>query len=208
MRNLLAQPQVSSRDRLTLYTTTIAFQWATSVIIAWRCWVHGISPAALGLDFSNASRILPPTLLGGALLFGLQWLNMRRLSQLAPDSHGLLQSIAARILPQSRLEILVFFPLALTVAVCEEFFYRGFAMAALERWGWPNPAVILSTSLLFGLGHIYQGRPGVLSTILLGALFALAKTLYGSLIPPMVWHFTVDMAAALRAARSFRTKLT
>ena len=37
---LLAKPKVDSRERLSLYAFTIAFQWVAAGIVAWRAWAH------------------------------------------------------------------------------------------------------------------------------------------------------------------------
>jgi membrane protease YdiL (CAAX protease family) len=61
-------------------------------------------------------------------------------------------------------------------------------------------AVVIS-SILFGLAHIYQGRGGTAATMLLGALFGLARIVYHSLIPVVLWHSAVDLVAGLAGPR-------
>ncbi|HOW65267.1 MAG TPA: ABC transporter permease subunit/CPBP intramembrane protease [Candidatus Paceibacterota bacterium] len=64
----------------------------------------------------------------------------------------------------------VWLVLALIPAVCEEFFFRGFILAALRRLGrWP---AILISALLFGLAHasIYRLLPTLCLGVLLGWL--------------------------------------
>ena len=105
--------------------------------------------------------------------------------------------LAERILPQSRLELVPFLALAVTAAVCEEFLYRGFAMAALTRAGLPAWSVVLLSSVLFGLAHLYQGRGGLLSTLVIGTVFGTARIAYDGLVPVVVWHFAVDAVAGV-----------
>jgi membrane protease YdiL (CAAX protease family) len=105
--------------------------------------------------------------------------------------------LAERILPQSRQELAPFLALAMTAGVCEEILYRGFAMAALTRAGLPLWSVVLLSSILFGLAHLYQGRGGLLSTLVIGTVFGTARIAYDGLFPVMLWHFTVDAVAGV-----------
>ena len=201
MQKLLAVPQVSSLQRLSLYASTIAFQWAAAGVVGWRAWAHGMRAAQLGLLLPHKPRLLVVGVAGGMFLFALQFLNLRRLSRIPEQSRGRLQQIAARIFPQSPLESLVFVAVVVTAALCEEFLYRGFALGALRSLGWPNLAAALASSVFFGLAHIYQGRSGFATTFILGMVFALAKTTYGSLVPIMMWHGSLDLAAGLVGPR-------
>jgi membrane protease YdiL (CAAX protease family) len=108
-----------------------------------------------------------------------------------------LQALAERILPQSRAELIPFFALGVTAGVCEEFLYRGFAMTAFLRWGLPLWIAVVASSLLFGLAHLYQGRGGFVSTTILGLLFGATRAAVVSLVPVMLWHIGVDLAAGI-----------
>ena len=202
LRSLLAMPQITALDRLSLYASTIAFQWVAATIVAWRSWAHGFTPADLGfLPVNRRSGVLLATVLGGLALFFVQWLNVRRMSRLPPESRGRMQSLAEHILPHTNLEMLVFVALCVSAAVCEEFIYRGFAIAALARWGWPPIGTIAATSGLFALGHLYQGRRGVLTTLILGVLFSCVRLSYDGLFPVIAWHGSIDVAAGFAGMR-------
>jgi membrane protease YdiL (CAAX protease family) len=109
--------------------------------------------------------------------------------------------LAERILPQSTAELVPFLALAVTAGLCEEFLYRGFAMAMIARVGLPTGVVILFSSVLFGLAHLYQGRAGFVSTMVLGLLFGIARAVLGSLVPVIVWHTGVDVVAGIAGPR-------
>jgi membrane protease YdiL (CAAX protease family) len=201
LRKLLAIPHVSKMERLSLYATTIAFQWIVVALVAWRAWAHGYTAAELGLLFRGGSRVLLAGIVGGAVLGVLQWCNLRRMGRLSTRARGLLQSLAERIFPQSRVEMLPYFALALTAGLCEEFLYRGFVMAAIIRAGSPVWGAVLLSSFLFGLAHLYQGSGGAVGTMLLGGLFGAARIGYDSLVPVVVWHSAVDLAAGVAGPR-------
>ena len=118
----------------------------------------------------------------------------------------MLEALAERILPQSRAEMFPFLALAVTAGICEEFLYRGFALAAFARAGLPVWAVVLVSSALFGLAHLYQGRGGLVGTMILGTLFGVARIAYDSVVPVMVWHMTVDVVAGLAGPRYLTAK--
>jgi membrane protease YdiL (CAAX protease family) len=201
LRKLLATQSVSATERLSLYGSTIAFQWAMVAVVGWRAWLHGFTAAQLGLVMTGKWRLLLASIVGGASLAALQWLNLRRMGRLPAASRGLLQSLAERIFPQSSLEMLPFFALALTAGTCEEFLYRGFAIGAFLRAGLAIWQAVLISSFLFGLAHVYQGYGGAVGTMLLGGLFGAARTSYHSLVPVIIWHFAVDLAAGVAGPR-------
>ncbi len=201
LRKLLAIPHVSTMERLSLYASTIAFQWIIATLVAWRAWAHGFTAAELGLTIDGKGRVLLIGIGGATILAILQWLNLRRMGRLPAAERGLLQSLAERIFPQSRVEMLPYVALAVTAGLCEEFLYRGFALAAIVRAGSPVWAAVVISSILFGLAHIYQGRAGSMGTALLGALFGTARIVYHSLVPVVLWHSAVDLVAGVVGPR-------
>jgi membrane protease YdiL (CAAX protease family) len=201
LRQLLSKPRIDSRQRISLYLSTITFQWIAAGVAAWRSWAHGYRAAELGLGTGRGGlTVLFATIAGTAILATLHWLNFRRMSRLL-DRVPRIKAMAERILPQSRRELIPFLALALTAGICEEFLYRGFAMAALGRAGFPIWASVVVSSILFGAAHLYQGRGGAIGTGLLGLLFGTLRSLIGSLIPIAAWHAAVDVVAGVAGPR-------
>jgi membrane protease YdiL (CAAX protease family) len=197
LKKLTAIPQIGTRERLFLYASTIAFQWVAAGVVAWRAWARGLGFEALGLVVHGRGRILMAAIVGAATLGVLQWLNLRRMGRSSGKAREFMRVLAERILPQAPRELFAFLALALTAGLCEEFLYRGFAMAALTRAGLPIWAVVLLSSALFGLAHLYQGRGGLVSTLVIGTVFGMARIAYDGLVPGMVWHFAVDAVAGV-----------
>ena len=207
MRQILAKPRVEPAERLSLYASTIAFQWVAVVIASWRAWADGFTSLELGLVISDWIPILALCVLGTAVIAALQWLNLRRMGRSASRFRAPLQAVAERILPQNRTELIPFFALAVTAGVCEEFLYRGFAMAAVLRWGLPGWLAVAASAILFGLAHLYQGRGGLAATSILGLLFGVTRIIFVSLIPVMFWHIGVDMVAGVAGPKYLIKKL-
>jgi uncharacterized protein len=204
MKKLLAMPSVSSMERLVLYASTIAFQWLAVAMVAWRAWVHGYTAAALGLILHDRGRIVAAAIVGAGVIATLQWLNLRRVGRVPVESRGPLQAIAERILPQSTVELLPYLALAITAGLCEEFLYRGFAIAVFTRVGFPAWLVVVISSVLFGLAHSYQGRGGMVMTLMIGLVLGASRILFDSLVPAIIWHGAVDVVAGVAGPRYLR----
>jgi len=201
MKKLLAMPRVSLMERLVLYASTIAFQWLAVAIVGWRVWARGYSAQQLGLLVHDRTKLLIAGIVGAAVIATLQWLNLRRVSRIPIESRGPLQAIAERILPQTAVELPAYFALAITAGLCEEFLYRGFAMAALAHAGMSAWLVLLVSSILFGLAHSYQGRGGMVMTFVVGLVLGASRLAYNSLVPAVFWHSAVDVVAGVAGRR-------
>lgn len=201
MKKLLAMPSVSSMERLVLYASTIIFQWLAVAVVAWRAWVHGYTASLLGLVFHDRAQTMVGATVGAAVIGTLQWLNLRRVGRIPVESRGPLQAIAERILPQSAVELLPYLALAITAGLCEEFLYRGFAMAVFSRLGFQVWLVVLASSTLFGLAHSYQGRAGMVMTLIVGLVLGISRIAYDSLVPAIIWHTAVDVVAGVAGPR-------
>ena len=201
LKKLLAQQTVDTREKLAIYAVTIPFQWALVGVVAWRSIARGLTLQDLGLGSQGWVGIVVGGLFGAALVGGLQWLNLRRIGRMEGEAPELLRKLANRLLPVNLLEFLPYAALAITAGVCEEFVYRGFAIAAISKAGVPLPLVVILSSVLFGLAHAYQGRGGMISTGIFGVLLAIARLGFGSLVPVMMWHAGLDLAAGVAAPK-------
>ncbi len=197
LEKLMTIRQMGRPERLWLYASTSGFQWLAVAVVAWRARARGLTPDELGLVVHGRWQILIAAIVGAATLGTLQWFNLRRMGRSSEKAREFLEVLAERILPQSRVELLPYLGLAVTAGLCEEFLYRGFAMAALTRAGLPVWGVVLSSSILFGLAHLYQGRAGIVSTLVIGTVFGTARIAYHGLAPVMLWHFAVDAVAGV-----------
>ena len=105
-----------------------------------------------------------------------------------------------KITPRTRNELLLFVLVAITAGVWEELLYRGFFIWFLVPVTGVIGAVAIS-SLIFGIGHIYQGRYGVVNTGLVGLAFAILYLLSQSLWWLMAAHAVVDIYGGALAYR-------
>ena len=79
-------------------------------------------------------------------------------------------------------------------------------MAVLAQIGLQAWAVVVLSSVLFGLAHSYQGRGGMVMTLLIGLLLGTSRMAYGSLVPAIFWHSAVDVVAGTAGPRYLTPK--
>ncbi|MEN8007803.1 MAG: CPBP family intramembrane glutamic endopeptidase [Candidatus Krumholzibacteriota bacterium] len=110
--------------------------------------------------------------------------------------------------PGSAREVRLFNAVAITAGVCEEILYRGVLLGILTPIVGTWQAVALS-SVIFGLGHTYQGGSGIAKSALVGLVMALLTIFSGSLFVAMFLHATIDLTSGriLSAARLVKPEL-
>lgn len=205
IRQLMQTEKTTKTDRLTLYASTAIFQWIAAALILWRTTAHGIALTTLGMAMPKPVLALAVSILLAALVLTNQLVSLRRLALRPTEEQGILPQMATKVFPQDNAERLAFFALVVTVSICEEFIYRGFAQRVFQDLSGGLVAVgIIGSAVLFGIAHLYQGRRGLISTLLVGALFSWVRAWTGTLIPPLVAHFTADLTAGFLAPSKLR----
>jgi uncharacterized protein len=197
---LMRTPSTTKMDRLSLYATTLAFQWIAAGVILWRAAAHQMRAAQLGLAIGNPILTVPMTIALTALVLLNQLISLRRLASNPAEAQGLLPQLALKLFPQDDVERLAFFALVVTVAICEELIYRGFVQCVFQDWSKGSVAAgVLGSALYFSIAHLYQGRRGLASTLVAGLIFAGARAWTGSLLPPIAAHFMADITVGILA---------
>src|SRR5580704_16648811 len=206
IRELLKQPSLGTRERIALYASTIAFQWVAVAIIFWRAAARGLTAPQLALMVGHPARTIAVAVGMTALLSALQWMGLRQLRRIEPDPNSRMQQFREKILPKNATESLVFFALACTVAVCEELIYRGFAYAVFLQAARGSVTIaVIASSAIFAAAHAYQGRQGLVTTFILGALFAGTRVWTLSLLPAVIAHLVVDLISGLSGTKGVRS---
>jgi membrane protease YdiL (CAAX protease family) len=209
IRQLLQMPQTTQMDRLSLYASTMAFQWIAAGVTLWRSTAHGISPQQLGLRIPSPRLAIAAAIVLSTLILLNQIFSLRRIARSPSEIKGILPQLALKVFPQDHLERLAFFALVSTVAVCEEFIYRGFVQFAFESWAGGLVRVgIFGSATIFALAHFYQGPRGLVSTSIIGLLFSATRAWTGSLLAPLVAHFAADLAVGLLARGKLHAALS
>lgn len=105
------------------------------------------------------------------------------------------------LLPHSGADYAVAVALLVVVAVSEETVFRGYLLLRLSQATGSRVAAIAASSVLFALGHAYQGSLGVVAVGVIGLAFALVYLWRGSLVAPMVMHFIQNCIGLLIAPK-------
>lgn len=85
--------------------------------------------------------------------------------------------------------------LAVMNAVLEEVIMIGFWFTRGRQLGWPLLVVLLSSALVRGSYHLYQGFGGFVGNIVMGIVFGLVYALTRRIGPLVVAHFLLDLVS-------------
>jgi uncharacterized protein len=137
--------------------------------------------------YALASLALAPFLL----------LNKRSLDAASADKSEAMAMLARIPIAQALL-------LAVLAGFYEELVFRGFLLQRLasgfESMMSPRRAAwiaAVASSVLFGLGHVYQGAIGVVQSLVVGLGLSLLRLQRGRLCAPIVAHVTIDLLGML-----------
>lgn len=201
IKRLLSKPELTTEDRLSLYGSTIFFQWLIVAIVAWRVVARSVGPNELGLGATDSWRVTWTSIFLTGLLCMNQFVGLRKITGLPEEKRGSVFAITEKIMPRNLTETLVFAALACTAGVSEEFLYRGFAFMAFVRMGanymLPITVAAILSSAWFSLAHLYQGKRGLITTFVVGMVFAVVRIWTGSLVPAIVAHIGIDLVAGI-----------
>jgi membrane protease YdiL (CAAX protease family) len=201
MRVLLQRPLLTRSDRLSLYASTIFFQWLIVGIVAWRAFARQLTPDDLGLAWGEPVHTAIYAAGLTILIAANQMVSLRRLATLPESARGAIYRITERIAPRTRTESGMYVLLACTAGISEEFLYRGFVFAVFARLfftsGFGEVSGAVLSALWFALAHLYQGKRGLVTTFVVGLIFAMVTILVGSLIPVIVAHTGLDLVVGL-----------
>ena len=84
---------------------------------------------------------------------------------------------------------------ALRAALVEEVIVVGYLFTRLRERGWSEWTIILATSLLRGMYHLYQGIGPFFGNIAMGILFGWCYRRWGRVMPLVIAHTLLDIAS-------------
>lgn len=189
-QQIIAQPQ----KRVGAYRETMAGLWLPTFVLLALVFNGNVSGFDIGIrwQWDLANQI------GTGLLIVLCGYFVMSLKQLDNDSKarkGAEEQLEhlRYFMPTNNKERRYFtFGVSVAAGVCEELLYRGFMMTALGQY-MPTWAAVVLSSLIFGLGHVYQGYSHILRTAMMGVVMALIYLATDSLLIPILFHIAVDV---------------
>ena len=201
VRALLGLPDTTKLDRLSLYASTIALQWLFAALILWRVSRHAIRPVQMGFGCAAVPTTITISIVLSITVFAFQLLGLRRLNSSPEALAGETIQLALKVFPRDGVERACFTALVCTVAISEEFIYRGFVQYVFQAWSDSLVIGIAGSASLFSIAHLYQGKRGLVSTFGAGALFSGVRAWAGTLVPTIAAHFVADLTIGLLAPR-------
>jgi membrane protease YdiL (CAAX protease family) len=99
--------------------------------------------------------------------------------------------------PQSGLEVALWVCLSATAGFCEEILFRGYFQKQCTRLLHSRWAALIVVSILFGLGHAYEGPQRMGLIAVLGLSFGVLSLWRKSLRPAMMAHTLQDTISGL-----------
>ncbi len=194
-----ARDPIPTRTKLRLYSTIVVMEWAlvaATMAIAHR---HGLGLRELGQTIGNPRTTLAVTVLGLLGLLALTGFNMHQIRHAGREELESTVHRARKFVPVGSVEIVGFAFVALTAGICEEILYRGWLVNFLGALAGSIWIGMIAAAVLFGIGHAYQGRQGIIATGLLGVLFGSMFVLVRSLVPGQVIHAAIDLVNGILA---------
>ena len=162
-------------------------RWWTS---AWAHMDSGfLAGAAIGIAFSVIGAIVGVRLARQRAARTPQSQQPSVWSNILPDFRALVP-----VTPQERIRFAL---VALSAGVCEEIVYRAWLLDALHGVGLSGAILVASASILFGLGHYYQGYAGILITSLVGLVLCGLYVASGTLLVPIIVHALIDLRLSI-----------
>jgi hypothetical protein len=194
-------------SHVRLYLATIVYEWLFTAYIWW-----GISRAGMKMRELIGGRwqSVEDFLLDVALSIGV-WIGALILIAVAAIAMGMqhtanVDEVSKQIgflAPQSGWEIALWLCLSATAGFCEEILFRGYFQMQFTRLLCNRWLALAVVSILFGLGHGYEGAQRMVLIALLGFAFGIASIARKSLRPAMMAHTLQDAISGilLRALR-------
>jgi membrane protease YdiL (CAAX protease family) len=168
----------------------ITFDLAPVALVALLLW-SATKPrlARLGVDFTRPAR---DTLSGVALALAIGIPGIA--VYLVGRGLGVTVNVVPAALDQYWWTVPVLLLSALRAGITEEVIVIGYLYARLGDLGWGRWQIIVSTAILRGTYHLYQGVGAFIGNIAMGLLFGWLYTRYRRVLPLVIAHTVIDAA--------------
>lgn len=190
-------------SRVSLYGNLMAGMWIPALIVLVLTGFNQFSFAAIGLGWfrpgTSVWLIVLASVLAGLYFLYLAF-SLFTLRRKAKRKTSSAQEVPERIVamyPVSRQEKRVWACTAVSAGFTEELLFRGFLMYLLGALfpALPVAAVLAIATVLFGLGHLYQGAAAAVQPTVIGLVLGIVYIAFGTILPCVVLHIMQDLCA-------------
>lgn len=197
---------VQRHGRMSLYLTTIGFEWLVLLYVIWGVRKRGVTlreltggrwntpedalfDFAIALGFLIVFWVLASFVLIGAMkALGISPQAGGNLAQRCAE----LKRQVAFLAPEGGPEIVVWLLASVTAGFCEEIIYRGYLQRQFTALTRIAALGVILQAILFGASHGYEGAPRMLLIAVYGAAFGVLAIWRKSLRPGMIAHTVHD----------------
>lgn len=189
--------------RIKFYYSTIFWLWLPTALVFLALIISKINIENIGIKWIDTTTFsVPKWFISSSIGFYIIHLFFNVYSIITFKFNKKSREKAAKsvpedfkwIFPVTRKEKKVWTFTSITAGITEEIIYRGYFFYTLKSI-FPGLSIIhllIITTLIFGIGHIYLGKDAIKST-LLGLIFGIYYTVFGSIIPVIIIHVTQDI---------------
>lgn len=143
----------------------------------------------LGIDFHHPLRDTASGL-GLALVIGIPGIGLYLIGR----AIGITVHVIPTALDEHWWTIPILLLSAARAGIAEEVIAIGYLFSRLRTLGFSRWTIVLSSAVLRGTYHLYQGFGAFVGNIAMGVLFGWLYTRYGRLLPFVIAHFVIDAA--------------
>jgi membrane protease YdiL (CAAX protease family) len=191
----------SGNSHIRIYLATIIYEWLFTAYVWWGVRrAGGTIRELIGGRWQRVEDFLLDVAIASAAWIGTLLL-------LAVVALGLGMQHASNIedarkqigflAPQSGLEVFLWVCLSATAGFCEEVLFRGYLQRQFTRLLRNRWTALVVVSILFGLGHGYEGAQRMVLIAMLGLSFGVLSMWRKSLRPAMMAHTMQDTISGL-----------
>ena len=192
----------SIQNRRKWYLSSIISSWIPAIVIAIVLLLNGHTPKDVGFTFAfpekpKAIFFIVLSISAIYLIYNIYSIFLLRFNKKFREQSS--REIPAQyrfILPITKREKSIWRMLAVTAGITEEFIYRGYIFFALFLiFPTIHPAIVITlSSILFSIGHLYQGSE-VWKPTLAGFFLSIIYYFTGSIYIVILLHITQDLVA-------------
>jgi hypothetical protein len=184
-----------------IYLATMIYEWLLTGYVWWGLRRAGLTLHELiGGRWKSVGDFLFDIALAVSVWFGTMLVIALAAIAMGMNHPGSIDEARKQIeflAPQSGLEVVLWICLSATAGFCEEVLFRGYLQKQFSRLLRNRWAAVVVVSIMFGLGHGYEGPQRMILIALLGLAFGIMSLLRKSLRPAMMAHTLQDTISGL-----------
>ena len=189
--------------KLRTYAYIILSEWGFVIVLLWLTHRHNLSISDLGENIGNVNLTVITTIVLLSVFMVMVYFNVRQLRQMSLEKLEVELRPLRKFIPNNVTEFIPFILIAFTAGICEELLYRGWLQNLLAYGTGSVWIGLILGAVIFGFGHAYQGKMGMVQTGIIGLIFGVVFIFTKSLVASQILHIIVDAVNGLVGGYAF-----